>query len=96
MNRKWLRFCTACAALILATTLHTVSVGALAPCEFCSFQCQNYTDEERDERCTAFASWCRAPDVNHGDCRVDSDECQEQFGPLYGRMYCYVEDQTLE
>ena len=97
MSRHWLRFCTACVALVLAGGLHTVSLKALAPCEFCSYQCQDYTSEQRNKRCEAFASSCNAPDVNHGDCVVDDDDCQEAHGPLYGRMYCYVvEDPTLE
>lgn len=90
MNRSTRRLAITVAALALTLFLHTASADGLAPCEFCSWQCQNYTPDERDGRCEDLC------DLSHGDCATTDDDCGSRYGELWGRMYCYPDAGTRE
>lgn len=89
MNRSTRRLAITVAALALSLFLHAASADAVAPCEFCSWQCDNYTPTERNGRCEALC------DLPHADCATTDDKCAER-GELWGRMYCYPESGPLE
>lgn len=87
MVRSVQRFCVSGVAVVIACGSFLIApASAVAPCDFCSYECHELTQAENDSDCELMC-----PGYGHAHCG-SSDDCDGQGAGWY-RVYCY-EDQV--